>query len=433
MASCTRIEGLLQAYLDGELPQSERVILEQHIAECPACNVTLHRQQRAAALLYEAFADGKLNHSLREQVMSNLPDLEMAEEADVNIINWRTKHVIEKRGKFAQRVPVAVAVVLAAIGLVLGYKWPHPEVTETTVGVVTHASGKVISFGKHSLTPKPVYVEDYVQQGHHFETDMGSQVMVSLAGPSTVKCNASTEIEIVNDRHVKIFEGEAWFQVGHDGRRFRVGTPAGYITVHGTAFAVKVDADETLVTVEEGEVSVENFDNDFMTCRAGEQVLLVSNGKPARPARTTIAQMTSWAQEIKGDRAALNLFEKNIQARSEVTVLTAKKAWIVSTSSEEESAWAISAIQIFWEADKMKAGHAGYDVYVYDGNYTPIFKDRIPGQVFDSDKSGVYEIAVPDEAIQGVRALAIHIERAGYGNSIETNFTTVQAKALNRN
>lgn len=433
MASCTRIEGLLQAYLDEELPQSERVILEQHIAECPACHGTLHRQQRAAALLYEALADGKLNHSLREQVMCNLPDLELAGKRDSELVSWRAKHAIEKRGKFAQRVPIAVAIVLAAIGLVLGYKWPHPEVTDTTVGVVTHASGKVISFGKHSLTPKPVYIEDYVQQGSHFETQVGSQVMVSLAGPSTVKCNASTEIEVVNDRHIKIFEGEAWFQVGHDGRRFRVGTPAGYITVHGTAFAVKVDADKTLVTVEEGEVSVENFDNDFMTCRAGEHVLLVSNGKPARPAITAFMGMPDWAHEINGDRTALNLFEKNIQARAKVTTLTAQKAWIVSTINEEESAWSISAIQIFWEPDQMRAGHASYDVYVYDGNYTPIFKDRIPGQVFDDDKSGVYEIVVPDEAIQGVRALAIHTERVGDGNAIQTNFTTVQAKARNRN
>ena len=63
MASCTQVENLLQAYIDGELGHSDRVILEQHVADCPACAALLRRHQRACAHLFEAFGEERLTHS----------------------------------------------------------------------------------------------------------------------------------------------------------------------------------------------------------------------------------------------------------------------------------------------------------------------------------------------------------------------------------
>jgi hypothetical protein len=51
-------EGTLHAYLDGELPSSERAAVEAHLAECAACRVTLGEArallERASALLGSA-------------------------------------------------------------------------------------------------------------------------------------------------------------------------------------------------------------------------------------------------------------------------------------------------------------------------------------------------------------------------------------------
>ena len=91
MASCTQIDNLLQAYIDGELGASERVILEQHLSDCAACAGLLRRQQRSSAALFEAYSAGRLTRDLSNQVLNHLPELESDRE-DVENINWRAKH-----------------------------------------------------------------------------------------------------------------------------------------------------------------------------------------------------------------------------------------------------------------------------------------------------------------------------------------------------
>ena len=74
MASCTQVEGLLQAYVDDELRPSDRVILEQHVGECRVCEGLLRRHQRTCAHLFEAFAEERLTHSLSRNVLEHLPE-----------------------------------------------------------------------------------------------------------------------------------------------------------------------------------------------------------------------------------------------------------------------------------------------------------------------------------------------------------------------
>jgi len=64
---------MLQAWMDGELGQAERVILEQHVAECAFCTATLRRHQRSAAMLFEGLSDFRLKRDLRQSVLEIRP------------------------------------------------------------------------------------------------------------------------------------------------------------------------------------------------------------------------------------------------------------------------------------------------------------------------------------------------------------------------
>lgn len=47
-------EGLLQAHLDGEMPEMDRIALESHLAVCAACRAEQDALRRASRLLHAA-------------------------------------------------------------------------------------------------------------------------------------------------------------------------------------------------------------------------------------------------------------------------------------------------------------------------------------------------------------------------------------------
>ena len=85
---------------------------------------------------------------------------------------------------------------------------------------------------------------------------------LALADGSRVDLNARTKMEIKlgrKERHVRLMQGEAFFNVAHDpARPFFVETPQGEVRVTGTVFNVRQTADNRIeVTVLEGTVQVQ--------------------------------------------------------------------------------------------------------------------------------------------------------------------------------
>ncbi|MCC6145082.1 MAG: zf-HC2 domain-containing protein, partial [Candidatus Hydrogenedentes bacterium] len=74
MASCTQVESLIQAFLDGELADSERIILEEHVSHCGGCEGLVKRQRQSAAILYEAFREDRLDVDMTSNIMAHLPE-----------------------------------------------------------------------------------------------------------------------------------------------------------------------------------------------------------------------------------------------------------------------------------------------------------------------------------------------------------------------
>lgn len=91
-------------------------------------------------------------------------------------------------------------------------------------------------------------------------TAIGETRRVELADGSVVTLNTDTALSYHVDaqrRDVKLYRGEAYFQVMRDPTRpFVVDSPAGSVRVLGTAFNVRLDNDRAHVSVVEGRVSV---------------------------------------------------------------------------------------------------------------------------------------------------------------------------------
>lgn len=101
-----------------------------------------------------------------------------------------------------------------------------------------------------------------------YSTPLGGVASVPMTDGSTITLNTDSEIRVALDRHVRhvrLDQGEAFFQVAKDpGRPFIVDVDGTRVTAVGTAFSVRRQQDEVRVVVTEGLVKIEsdNIDGD---------------------------------------------------------------------------------------------------------------------------------------------------------------------------
>lgn len=111
--------------------------------------------------------------------------------------------------------------------------------------------------------------------GQRYATGHGEQRSVVLADGSRLILNTDTELEVLtqpNLRSVRLIKGEALFEIVHDPRRpFVVKSGGNTIVDLGTRFDVRQDDGPVMVTVLQGEVSVERGDRSLQL-GPGEQV-----------------------------------------------------------------------------------------------------------------------------------------------------------------
>jgi transmembrane sensor len=106
-----------------------------------------------------------------------------------------------------------------------------------------------------------------------YRTEVGGMQRVSLADGSRITLNTDSEVRVALDdreRHVRLDQGEAFFQVAKDASRpFIVGVDGTRVIAVGTAFSVRRNGDEVLVVVTEGEVKIESTNRGPVHVPAG--------------------------------------------------------------------------------------------------------------------------------------------------------------------
>ncbi len=95
---------------------------------------------------------------------------------------------------------------------------------------------------------------------HYLQTAFAERRLETLADGSRVQLNANSRVSVQigrDQRLLRLVRGEAFFEVAPDPNRpFHVDTNTARVTAIGTAFNVRLDGEDTTVTVSEGVVRV---------------------------------------------------------------------------------------------------------------------------------------------------------------------------------
>ncbi|HJW17076.1 MAG TPA: FecR domain-containing protein, partial [Flavisolibacter sp.] len=138
-------------------------------------------------------------------------------------------------------------------------------------------------------------------QYHLLSTAKGEQSGVTLADGTVVYLDAATQIRYPvsfkgNERVVEILEGQAYFEVAHDGRPFYVKKGRQVVQVLGTVFNVMAYQFEQnmLVTLVSGKVNVNNGKRKVQIMPGSQAILSNSEESVVVNPRADVEQAVAW-------------------------------------------------------------------------------------------------------------------------------------------
>ncbi len=426
MASNTQIDHLVQAYIDGELTPSEQARFEKELQDSSSLRRAVKEQRETTALLFEAYGEARLKHDLRDGIMAHLPEIN--HERLVQEVNYRAKHPENPLRWMRYLIPALVPLVLIAIGFMLYASWPDPQApTGKIIGVVAAKDGRFKRVVSEDKKLQNASLRSEVRVGQRYRTLEDSRAMFTLAGGTSIKLASESEITILGERHVEVHSGRIWLEVGKDGRLFQATLPTGKATVFGTVFQINVRNDDTLVTLQEGEVTVQNK-NAFWDLEPNEQVALSQSHGPLLPRVVDTNILMSWAEGIAPDPQSQEIFSRIIPDAQKKVVSHAQPVWRCDTRNRPEP----TAITFSWVSEQNLKGHCGYEVYVYDETMRPLFLlNAIPGAVLDAgnNKEGLksFHVDIPETQSLVDRVVNIRLVPDYSAGHVHTTFTEVTA------
>lgn len=421
MASCTQVSSLLQAYIDGELSDAEKVVFEQHIVECRACEALLHRQKATSALLFEVLGENRLRQDLSSRVLAHLPEMDRAAEISRQM-TLRVKQPSRRGRVLFTFVPALAAVLLLILGVALLLAWPAPTPAgPAPIGMVTYQEGMALRGNDQDTERRRVTLRSRVNARERFETEDRAALVIGISGPTQLKIDEKSRVKIDNKRQVSLETGRIWLHVAKERDSFRVITPSSVITVFGTKFSVEVLDDITKVIVESGKVLVEN-DVAFTNVGPGESVQLALGQKPLEKVPANTGELMAWAAALLPDRSAEQLFTDTIKPGG-AKVIRAMQVFVVPTGKH-----ALPSITFEWQPDPFTSGHSSYHIYISDDRLQPLFPGFIDAQTFANKSRHAFELVVPDDVdLRDVSVLHIDVVPDFRTGRIETPFTDVYA------
>lgn len=424
MASCKQIDGLLQAYIDGELTAAEVVVLEQHVSGCRPCAAMLHRQKASSALLYESFAEHRLKRDITSSVMAHLPEMEITAQTGRDV-TYRTKHPKKRMTAVFTYAPAWAAILLVALGLAIIYSWPSgKEQMVSHVGMVTYLRGEILRSDDLSTERRGVSLRSMIFENERLETAGNGALMIGLSGSSRLKADEKTRIKIMTARQINLETGRIWLEVGKDKRLFRVTTPYGTVTVFGTRFLVEVNNANAVVTVEDGEVTVEN-DTRFAVLNPNEQVELSADNAMLATRIVDTKALLGWADKIQPDPHAESILAATIKPER-TGKIPAIQVFVVPTLNRT-----IRSITFEWKDDNKVVPYSGYYIYVSDDHMHPLFRGFISPEVFKEKGRSLFELKIPEDVtLSTVKILHIDVVPDHSSGPVETPFTEVFALSI---
>lgn len=212
---------------------------------------------------------------------------------------WRTLVAQRHRRQRVLGYGVAASVVAAAIAV--GMSWQLTQAPPATIGSVARVDGDLevaLDGGRwRSMT-----TGERVPEGAILRTDAGSRAALDVAGVS-LRMDADSVITLSSAHEVALTAGAVYVDAAPAMAQVPlpetlvIDTSYGSVRHVGTQYEVRSTRDGIEVSVREGLVQIARADRTYAG-RAGEQLVLRSDGEPERHAVTAQDPRWQWATAI---------------------------------------------------------------------------------------------------------------------------------------
>lgn len=419
MASCSQVSSLFQAYIDGELGDAEKGILEIHLRECRSCQADLNEQSAFTERVFQSLGEQRFQGGLRSRVLAHLPEMDPALNLGSHPTDPQYARRRQQNTPFPRILAAAAAVLLVAVGALLFRDTSAPVALKPVMGMITFNEGEE-AFCKSTTESvyRSVELKSLVRADEEFETLAKGRLAMSLISGTVVKANYSSGFTVHDNRRISVAQGQTFFDVGHDQRLFNVETPDGKIVVFGTAFVVEVQKGATTLTVTKGTVLVSNSTGTTGVIK-GNQLVFRKDEALRKPVPVDADAVAAWAYEIVPDADAEALFRQTLETRQELQdAIPAVPIYVVWNNENQR----LKDIRLSWTPGSPLQVHCGYIIHVSDDKGELVLVDYLPGSLFDDVNRLQLDLPIPDGPISGVQVLYIKLVPDYREGAVGTDF-----------
>lgn len=204
---------------------------------------------------------------------------------------WREADVMERLGDYARSDAAAAGMRHDNV------QHRFSMVRRAGVGAIAAALVGVVAVNVYDQTFGP-----HRSFAGEFQTAIGEQQTITLPDGSQIVLNTGSALQVAYTRRtrtIRLAQGEAYFDVASNANRpFSVETEKGGVTAVGTAFTVKLEANELSVVVAEGKVALDVI--------AARQALPDTTAPAEKPARSFIEIEAGHSAKIDNGIEALS-------------------------------------------------------------------------------------------------------------------------------
>ncbi|RJP30157.1 MAG: hypothetical protein C4527_10075 [Candidatus Omnitrophota bacterium] len=191
-----------------------------------------------------------------------------------------------------------ITVFLIPIYFFISQQW-------NTIGNFDYAFGSVFA---HSTSRMDADKGNAIVKGTGIQTAQGAESIVKLKGGTEILISSLSRIAIDDARTVHLEHGKAFFDVLKGQGQFKIHVPDGEILVLGTAFAVEVNPEGTIVTVTRGSVQISGA-NQSQKINGGYEGILRRNTPPVMREAQLLQQTHRWVGSLRNRRSEEELLK----------------------------------------------------------------------------------------------------------------------------
>lgn len=227
-----------------------------------------------------------------EQLLSNASPRPVPAPADTAAVHeavraeWRTVSGRRRSRRRLMNYAVAATILVSAFSLFNSFSTPDVDISR--VAMLQKSYGSIFVVGEHSTWTQ---VDDLLEihPDQKIATGNNSGIALAWASGGSVRLGADTTVEFVDDSSVYLHTGKIYFDstpselitgaTAANIGSFQIQTNHGVVSHTGTQFMTEVKADELVVSVREGRVSVAGIYYPHMAY-PGDQVRFQGSRRP---------------------------------------------------------------------------------------------------------------------------------------------------------